>query len=31
MQNKNKSKRSGRKLSARDLKNEVFKLLKRNA
>jgi len=31
MQKKKKSKRSKRKLSARDLKNEVFKLLKRNA
>ncbi len=31
MQNKKKSKKTGRKLSARDLKNEVFKLLKRNA
>ena len=31
MQKKKKSKKTGRKLSARDLKNEVFKLLKRNA
>ena len=31
MQDKKKSKGSGRKLSARNLKNEVFKLLKRNA
>ena len=31
MKNKKKSKNSGRKLSARDLKNEVFKLLKRHA